>query len=380
MSVGNVDLVRQIHASGRHLVVAVTGGGSLAISRLLTVPGASHSVLEALVPYAEPALARFLGGQPDQFCSPSTARAMAMAAYRRAVDLAEPSATVVGVACTAGLATERPKHGPHRLHVAAQSRSTTRLVSLELEKGSRTRAQEEELVADVLLNLIAECCGLADRLPLALTETEQLQPAGIEAPVAWQALLAGESDRLRVSPFAEPTTPPKILFPGAFHPLHDGHRRMAAVATELLKAPVDFEITIVNADKPALDYLEIDTRLRQFAPDQSLWLSRAATFVEKSRLFPRVTFLVGADTIERIAAVRFYGDDPRALDQAMKTLDDQGCNFLVFGRSHDGGFRTLGEMVLPPALAKLCRGVPATLFRDDISSTALRRRLDPYER
>ena len=37
---------------GRQLVVAVTGGGSQAIADLLTVPGASATVLEAVVPYS----------------------------------------------------------------------------------------------------------------------------------------------------------------------------------------------------------------------------------------------------------------------------------------------------------------------------------------
>ena len=169
MPLDEVDFVRQIHASGRRLVVATTGGGSRAISRLLTVAGASRSVLEAIVPYAEPALTRFLGGKPDQFCSPATARAMAMAAYRRALDYADSPAMAVGLGCTAGLATDRPKHGPHRLHVAAQTRAATRLVSLELEKGARTRDEEETLAAGIVLNLLAECCGLSVRVPVALT-------------------------------------------------------------------------------------------------------------------------------------------------------------------------------------------------------------------
>ena len=63
---------------------------------------------------------------------------------------------------------------------------------------------------------------------------------------------------------------------------------MAAVAAQLLGAAVEFEIPIVNADKPALDYLEIDSRVRQFGADEPVWLSRAATFVEKSFLFPGV--------------------------------------------------------------------------------------------
>ncbi len=183
MSFDNEKFVRQIHASGRRLVVATTGGGSRAISQLLTVAGASRSILEAIVPYSASALARFLGGKPDQYCAPATARAMAMAAYRRALDYADAPATAVGIGCTAGLATDRPKHGPHRLHVAAQSREATRLVSLELEKGARTRDEEETLVAGILLNLLAECCEVSLRVPVALTASEKLQASSIEAPV-----------------------------------------------------------------------------------------------------------------------------------------------------------------------------------------------------
>ena len=46
------DLIQQLHESPHQLVLAVTGGGSLAISGLLTRPGASATVLEAVVPYS----------------------------------------------------------------------------------------------------------------------------------------------------------------------------------------------------------------------------------------------------------------------------------------------------------------------------------------
>ena len=62
-------------------MLAVTGGGSGAIAALLEVPGASRTVLEAIVPYSEGSLVRWLGGPPDQACSAPTARAMAMAAF-----------------------------------------------------------------------------------------------------------------------------------------------------------------------------------------------------------------------------------------------------------------------------------------------------------
>ena len=64
--------------------MAVTGGGSRAISELLEVPGASRTVLEAVVPYAAPALIAWLGAKPEHFCEPRTARAMAMVGFQRA--------------------------------------------------------------------------------------------------------------------------------------------------------------------------------------------------------------------------------------------------------------------------------------------------------
>jgi hypothetical protein len=129
----------------------------------------------------------------------------------------------------------------------------------------------------------------------------------------------------------------------------------------------------VNADKPALDYLEIGSRVRQFAAGERLWLTRAPTFVEKSLLFPGATFVVGVDTIERIAQARFY-EGPDGVERAMERFAAQGCRFLVFGRSRLGVFRTLADLELSPAVAGLCRAVPAEQFRVDLSSTELRRR------
>ena len=101
--------------------MAATGGGSRAIADLLEVPGGSKTLLEAVVPYSAPAMVEWLGGVPDEFCSAATARAMAMVAFQRARRYEEPESTVAGVACTASLASDRPKRGPHRIHVAVQT-------------------------------------------------------------------------------------------------------------------------------------------------------------------------------------------------------------------------------------------------------------------
>ena len=96
-------------------------GGSRAVAELLEVPGGSKILLEAAVPYSEGALTAWLGSRPEQFCSSRTARAMAVVAFGRAIRYGAAEPQAAGVSCTAGLATDRPKRGPHRAHVAVQT-------------------------------------------------------------------------------------------------------------------------------------------------------------------------------------------------------------------------------------------------------------------
>ena len=100
-----------------------------------------------------------------------------------------------------------------------------------------------------------------------------------------EALLRGRLDVLRASgpPWAGPQG--GLVFPGAFDPLHDGHRQMATVAARVLQVPTEFELSIQNVDKPALEAAEILTRLEQFDRTQVVWLTNADTFVKKARVF-----------------------------------------------------------------------------------------------
>ncbi len=372
-----LPLVQGIHASGKAFVLAVTGGGSEAIAELLSVPGASRSVLEALVPYCESALADFLGGPVDQFCSAATARAMAMAAYRRAQRHAAEHGNLLGVACTASLSSDRPKRGAHRLHAAWQSATTTCAVSIELVKGRRTRQQEEHLAAAVVLNLIAEAAGISDRLLTDLKPDEPIERAIKLAPPMWRDLLAGTLQHVGCLAQDAPSAGPAVVFPGAFNPLHAGHRAMAAVAGRLLGSWPIYEISILNAAKPPLDFFQIEQRVAQFDADENVCLTRAPTFAEKARLFPGATFIAGVDTIVRLVDPKYYGGSAAGAEQALASIADAGCRFLVFGRITDGRFLALEDLELPASFKALCRSVSEADFRSDISSTTLRHEGSP---
>lgn len=363
-----MSLIEQIHAAPLQVVLAITGGGSGAIARLLDMPGASRTVLEATVPYSAAALADYLGAAPEAACDERTARVLAMAAYQRAGRFAPTAPRLAGIGATASLASDRSKRGAHRIHVAVQTADATRVASLILEKNARSRAEEERLCADLILNEIALAARLEQQLQLALRVGEQIAVAEAAAEPAWKQLLSAAREMVDAGPGQSPRG---ALFPGAFNPPHAGHADIVRVAAEILGQPVAYELSIANADKPLLDFLEIRRRCEALS-GKPLWLTRAATFVEKSRLFLGAVFVVGVDTLARIADPKYYGADPDRADAAFDAIAERGCSFLVFGRRIGETFCTLSDLDLPARLRTLCSEVPEKTFRRDVSSTELR--------
>jgi hypothetical protein len=356
-----------LHATPWQGVAYLTGGGSGLIAEWLTTPGASATVLEVSVPYAFAALSERLGGPPEQACSQATARALAMSAYERAEQL-QPEhgkAPLFGLAVTASLATNRRKRGAHRAHVAVQTASRSYDARFDF---SSTRAREER----VLVDAIWQCLTEALRLSVDTPAVDASDRTDTRSPRAWRGLVAGDS--LAVPLHSAQADPPPLLLPGSFNPLHRGHKAMMAVAERQLGCTGAYELSVSNVDKPALDYSTLRERTLAFRGRRGagpLWLTRLPTFIEKARRFPGTTFAVGADTIVRIGAGRYYGGD-RAMRAAVREMGELGCRFMVFGRLADGEFRDLSELRLPAALKRLCDPVPEQVFREDLSSTALR--------
>jgi nicotinamide mononucleotide (NMN) deamidase PncC len=385
--VSSDDHIRAIHNSGAQLVMAITGGGSEAIAALLQVPGASRCVLEAAVPYSATALASWLGGATDHACSAVTARAMAMAGFMRARQLVAPQADpqrLIGVSCTASLASDRPKAGEHRVHVGVQTACETIVRSLRLEKGRRERFTEEGIARDLVLCAVADACGVDARpWELALAASCPAEPVDVQREVASSDLtdlILGACNCVLLAPGhtdanVAASRGPVAVFPGAFNPPHAGHLKMAADAEQRLQRPVTWELSIANVDKPPLDFISIRERvagLKSSGGGRTIALTHAATFGEKAELFPEATFVVGADTIVRIADERYYAGDATRRDAAIREIAARDCRFLVYGRVVDGRFETLADLDLPPELAALCNEVPASAFREDVSSTELR--------
>ncbi len=224
-----------------------------------------------------------------------------------------------------------------------------------------------------MLSLLAEVCGLEANLLLPLGTGDYLTETHDDFEGNVQALLHGElpffsiADNGRLSPTAHPA---HLLLSGSFNPLHKGHLKMAQAASNLTGKPVAFELSATNADKPPLPLETVLHRLAQFAGRHTVYVSTAPTFIEKSRIYPGTTFVVGYDTAQRIFEPRFYEDSYDHMLLSLSEIASRGCSFLVAGRVADNGrFQQASDLTIPPGFEALFTPIP---FRKDISSTELR--------
>lgn len=346
-----------LHESPWQGVIYLTGGGSPLLADLLTVPGASNTVLEVSVPYAEQALHELLGSAPEQAASEQTGRALAMRAYQRAAALGTDHAFGLGV--TASLSSSSTKRGQTRAYWAIQTATQSASYQLMLDNAD-SRAKQEQQLNQALWQSI-EHSLLGGELP-----SSQAQLSQLTAPESWQPLLLQ-------TPYATCTQnhDGKLILPGSFNPLHQGHQQMLHVAESVTGLTGAYEMTLRNADKPDLDYLTVRERLDGLK-GSPVWLTNLTNFEQKAERFPGATFALGTDTLARIAQPRFYADDNNRMLQAIDNLVQHNIAFLVFGRLNGADFIELADLALPANLESICQAVASEVYRNDVSSSAIR--------
>ncbi|MDH3346134.1 MAG: CinA family protein, partial [Kiritimatiellaceae bacterium] len=233
--------------SGLKVELVFTGGGSGALHALLSTPGASRFVFGAKIPYSPEALSDFLGEPPEQAVSPETAVNLAREAFK----FHGSGGSFLSISCTAALATNRSRRGDDRAFICIKTAQSEKVFSLYFSKA--TRAEQEALLSDWLLVLIAQAVG-AER---------------------------------------------GLMLPGSFNPIHRGHFGMLKAAEDLTGLRGVFELSAVNVDKPEFPQEEILRRASAIL-DIPVALTRSPRFTQKAEQFPLTTFVLGYDTALRL--------------------------------------------------------------------------------
>ncbi|XP_058087805.1 uncharacterized protein LOC131234843 isoform X2 [Magnolia sinica] len=300
-------IVEAVHSSPTQAVIYLAGGASQAVGWLLSAPGASNTVLEAVVPYSKISLSQLLGKIPTQFTSQQTVEEMALVAYNRALKLSRPGFPVVGVGFTGSLASVPLKRGNHRFYLSTRTSDRLWVSNVTLSKGLRTREEEDTISSRLLLKAVADACKVSATFVSELTDSEVPDEHEMlfNEDQELQQLIDGQIC-MKVYSFSNETNASsserKIILSGSFNPLHDGHLKLLEVASSICGDGLPcFEISAINADKPPLTVSQIKDRVKQFEKTgKTVIISNQPYFYKKAELFPGSAFVIGADTVARL--------------------------------------------------------------------------------
>lgn len=320
------ETIQAIQKTPFKFFVAIAGGGQSFIGDYTAVSGASKNFVGGIVPYDKLAFNRF-AGPVEHYASSEAARKLAVASYRECLKSNVDKKLAIGLGAASSIASEGERPGrKHKFFIAVHCYRFTSVLSYQFEQGLYKRQEEEIILKGFILRQLANAILDAD-----IGEDDFAHEYIKEANKDIGFLINNETDLISSAPL--PSLKKIVVYGGSFNPMHRGHLTIREMAEQITGEQPFFEVTVRNADKGFLDFIEVENRLNEIGPFPFI-LTNAPTIKEKVDVFKKysplaeLVFVMGSDTWNRIWDSK-YGYEPGWLQ---RFFEDAKTKFIVIPR------------------------------------------------
>ncbi|KRX05559.1 hypothetical protein PPERSA_12737 [Pseudocohnilembus persalinus] len=398
-------LIEKIIKSNHKLVLYVTGCGAKALHEFTQYPGSSSFAQEAKCVYGmgSTILENNLQ-EPEKYVSQQLANNLAINALKQSHKITYTEQQIInkktevqqweqsiGLGLTGSIKSAQPKKGKHQCYITAIKTNKIVSIHLDLEKDTRTRDEEDELISFKVWQLVSYLSdptfdfqqivesNIKQNDKLTVLQNEDLTPQYFLNQLGNLQNLTFFAPQI----FALSLNHYKsIMLSGSFNPLHEAHLQMLEKAAKTLNLPKQqqyLEMAIKNADKGEIDYSEVKKRIDQvFQTDNNLQLivSCKSLFIEKTQFLHDSHMILGIDTLKRLVDKKYYGNCD---EQKLITLSEfvrKGIKFFTFPRFNEEKQQVEKMEHYIQTIPKFIHELTEEFqdFRNDISSTAIRQK------
>lgn len=287
------------------VALAITGGGTEAISMLLKKGGGSNFLIDAQVPYSEASLKRYLNCQNiPKYCSMEVASAMATMAfinnYHQGGFLDNQ---VYGIGVTASLAKHNEREGrTHKAYIVVSSYKEIARYEIFRFKSNKRIEQEKELatfIHDLVKFTIKDPKYKYVKYTPEYTKVDTAKVNFNILPITGKSIFK------------------QAIYSGSFNPFHKGHMAILKSYKDHFGYKPTLEISLLNDSKLPIDIMEAAKRINNIRryPDidkyiDDIVVTTTPKYVDKINkcFYDECHYLLGSDTLTKLV------NDKEAID------------------------------------------------------------------
>lgn len=310
--------------SNKRIFLALTGGGTECVGKILRNGGASSYFVGAVIPYSVDQLKKCIGGDPHKYCTKEVAEKMAVVAWQEAAHSAPVGVEIIGIGVTASLTkANQRKDRINEAHIVVQDNCTIKYHYVNLNH-IKNRVEQENVLSDIITTkvetLINDGLIYSDEFTMFNEELMNVYTPHPKPVVMDSKMQNGEY---------------YTLFPGSFHPFHNGHLEVAEISHNVTTFKVVFELSIINYDKPIIAVEDVIDRTNKIMEmcEKKPWyggivVSCLPLFSQKIQILKPEYIILGQDTAIRLYNSLNCGDITNLLLDCSK----YDTHLLVFNR------------------------------------------------